>query len=499
MSLPLAGSNSRRKQICFDGALPLSKRSTRLSRIEKSRSHLEACRRQSFAMRKECRREMSSDVISSAIWRSRSLPTRWKNLPENPFMVSAVFEDLIHRWNKTSIQHEFDFELACLPDAEYPWSNITIMVPGEADVGCARVTKMTGAAILTSDSDLLVHDLGLNGSVAFLNTLQLIEESQENSTATELRAQRISPADLCRRLGIPNIQRFAFELSRNPQAPFNELLRLAKEYDEGEESSSEYVEFLREYREDHSLNMKKDVLISRQMDPRVSELFWQYELPDTYSETPPFHVYLGLLHEDHSRRCAWEQARAYRSLGYALLDLSRPENQRSGSIHEFVRRGTRVVAEQVTLPGEKSVMSTLKYLQQRLNIARGVFQGYSLSDFWFLFAFSEVYEEISSTATIPSAKKLESFLGKGYMGNSGADWADIHLLAQVQAVLYSLRMLQQFILITAATYDIGLYRNMLEDLPPLYLLMRPRGEIIGGFSEKETCRRAVQQLVQNYG
>ncbi|OQE21763.1 hypothetical protein PENSTE_c011G02921 [Penicillium steckii] len=442
---------------------------------------------------------MSSDVISSAIWRSRNLPSRWRNLPENPFMVSAVFEDLLYRWDKVSIGHEFEFDLACLPDAEYPWSNFTMMVPGEADIECARVAKTTGAVILTSDSDLLVHDLGLMGSVAFLSTMQLIEGSQENSTATELRAQRIAPADLCRRLGIPNIQRFAFELRRNPQAPFNELLRLAKEYDEGEERSSEYVEFLREYQEGPISNVKDELLISRKLDPRVSELFWQYDMPGTYSETSPFHVYLGLLHEDHSRRCAWEQARAYRSLGYALLDLSRPEDQRSGSIHEFVRRGVRVVAEQVTLPGEKSVMSTFKYLQQRLNIARSVFQGYSISDFWFLFAFSEVYEEISSTTTIPSAKKLESFLRKGFMGNSGADWADIHLLAQVQAVLYSLRMLQQFILITATTYDIGLYRTILEDLPPLYLLMRPRGEIIGGFSEKEACRRAVQQLVQNYG
>lgn len=371
------------------------------------------------------------------------------------------------------------------------------MVPGEADVECARMAKITNSAILTGDSDLLVHDLGLLGSVVFLNSLQLIEGTQD-STAPELRGQMIAPYELSRRLSIPSIQLFAYELYRNPRASFSELLRRAKEKNEKEERSSDYCSFLREYQHDPSIPTPMEgQLFSRHMDPRVSELFWQYELPETYSHASNFHIYLGILHEDHARRCSWEQSRAYRSLGYALLNLSRPATQRPQCIYEFVRRGGRIVSEQVTLAGEKTVVSDLHSLQKRLDLARSIFECGSSANFWFLFALSEVIKDLSHTTTVPTPKQLENFLGKGFMGKA-TEWADIHLLAQVQAVLYSLRMLQQLLQITAKAHDIGLYRYILEDLPPLYLLMRSRREITQSFSENETCRRAVYQIIKNY-
>jgi hypothetical protein len=467
---------------------------------------------------------MSSSVIFGQIWNSgRSLPARWKNLPENPFMVSAVFEDLCGRWSRERVWNEFQYRLdvTLLPEDEYPWKNITVMVPGEADTECARLAKSTKSAILTSDSDLLVHDLGVEGSVVFLNSLQLTEESESertedgsssnlNSTQAlklKLCGQGITPHALSRQLGIPNIQRFAYELREDPHAPFSKLLRLAREYKYGddEKRSIEYCDFLREYEYGPSPNLyaAKDSeenlkLFTQGLDPRVSELFWQFDSPDTYTQASQFHVYLGILHEDSSRRCAWEQARSYRSLGYALLNLSRPAEQQSQTIYEFVRRGGRIVAEQVTLAGEKTVISDLLHLQGRLDLARSTFDRDSSSDFWFLFALSEVYQELSNTTTPPTAKQLQGFLGKGFMGK-GTDWGDIHLLAQVQAVLYSLRMLQQLIQIAAKTYDVGPYRTVLEDLPPLYLLMRSRHEIVQGFSENEGCRKVVHQMIKTYG
>ncbi|KAJ5975189.1 hypothetical protein N7481_008896 [Penicillium waksmanii] len=397
------------------------------------------------------------------------------------------------------------------------------MVPGEADTECARVAKSTKSAILTSDSDLLVHDLGVEGSVVFLNSLQLteeggsesesIEDSISNSTQAlklKLCGQGITPHALSRQFGIPNIQRFAYELREDPHAPFSKLLRLAREYKYGvdEKRSVEYCDFLREYEYGPRPSLhaatttEKDSegkLFTLGMDPRVSELFWQFDSPDTYTQASQYHVYLGILHEDSSRRCAWEQARSYRSLGYALLNLSRPAAHQSQTIYEFVRRGGRIVAEQVTLAGEKTVISDLGHLQGRLDLARSTFDRRdSSSNFWFLFALSEVYQELSNTTTPPTAKQLQGFLGKGFMGK-GTDWEDIHLLAQVQAVLYSLRMLQQLIQIAAKTYDVGPYRTVLKDLPPLYLLMRSRHDIVQGFSENEGCRKVVHQMVKTYG
>lgn len=463
---------------------------------------------------------MSNEVIARQLWRERNLPVRWKNLPENVFMVSAVFEDLVFRWSLDVVRKEVLCDIDIPPpniagagagaEVQYLWTDITVMIAGEADVECARMAKISESAILTSDSDLLVHDLGVAGSVIFLNSLQMIETTQQPDSGIqekELRGQGITPYDLSRRLGIPSLQPFGYELSKDPRAPFSKLLRLAKEYGESEKRSVEYCDFLREYEhgggEPHAIKDEdedKKKLVTRGMDPRVSELFWQYESPDIFSEASQFHVYLGILHEDPSRRCAWEQARIYRSLGYALLNLSHPALHRSQSIYEFVRRGGRIVAEQVTLAGEKTVLSDLVSLQKRLDLARRIFdrQRGSPADFWFLFALSEVYQDLSNTATVPTPKELENFLSKGFMGK-GTDWRDVHILAQVQAVLYSLRILQQLIQVTASGYDIGASRSVLEELPPLYRLMRSRSEIIQGFADKQICRRVVHEMVKTYG
>jgi predicted nuclease of predicted toxin-antitoxin system len=463
---------------------------------------------------------MSSDVIFAQIWNSaRSLPARWKNLPENPFMVSAVFEDLLNRWSREEVLREFGVRLdARLPD-EYPWANVTVMVAGEADIECARVARSTNSAILTSDSDLLVHDLGVAGSVVFLNSLQLTESTEGSNQASNLSlcGQGITPHDLCRHLGMPNIQRFAYELLTDPHAPFSKLLRLAKEYKYGddEKRSVEYCDFLREYEcgSGPTFNAaskgEDEKLFTQGMDPRVSELFWQFVSPETYTQASQFHVYLGVLHEDSSRRCAWEQSRFYRSLGYAILNLSRraiaahESEPQAQTVYEFVRRGTRIVAEQITLAGEKTVFSDLDCLQRRLDLARSTFtfddasNSNSSSTFWFLFALAEVYHELSNTATPPTAKHLQGFLSKGFMGKA-TDWGDIHLLAQIQAVLYSLRMLQQLLQIAAKTYDLGVYRDILKDLPPLYLLMKSRHDMVQGFSQ-ENCRKVVHQMIKTYG
>lgn len=533
----MSGLTIPRKGICFDGALPISKRHTRLSRVEKSRKKLELCRRQVLPARTrtDMRREMSSETIFAQIWNSgRSLPARWKNLPENPFMVSAVFEDLCNRWSRECVRSEFHYQLdgTLRPDEfQYPWANVTVMVPGEADTECARLAKSTKSAILTSDSDLLVHDLGNQGSVVFLNSLLLTEEGEGGGESTEdsnpnsnsnptqaskliLCGQGITPHALSRQLGIPNIQRFAYELREDPHAPFSKLLRLAREYKYGDEEkrSVDYCDFLREYEcgSNPNLHTIKDseknlALLTQGMDPRVSELFWQFKSPDKYTQASQFHVYLGILHEDSSRRCAWEQARAYRALGYAFLNLSRhaaAENQsESQTIYEFVRRGGRIVAEQVTLAGVKTVLSDLGHLQGRLDLARRTFDfdpDRDSSTFWFMFALSEVYQELSNTTTPPTAKQLQGFLSKGFMGKS-TDWGDIHLLAQVQAVLYSLRMLQQLIQIASMSYDVGSYRTILKDLPPLYLLMRSRHDIVQGFAGNEGFKKVVHQMIKVYG
>lgn len=398
-------------------------------------------------------------------------------------MVSAVCEDLQHRWTLEAIQKEISSDIACLGESEYPWAGITVMVSGEADVECAHVAKLTGCAVLTDDSDLLLHDLGSSGAVLFLDSVHSPTRVWD-PVEPQLQGLRICPGDLSRRLGITDIRRFGFELTKDPHLRFADAIRRSKT--EATETSPDYHDFLREYLnstdQDRGCKAKQIPL----MDPRVSELYWQYAVPNTYCSDDSLHVYLGILNEDPSRRCAWENGRDYRRLGYSVLNLSFKSQFKT--ISEFVRRGGRIVADQIEL-AETSIAADMDLLRQRLDLAQKVF-GSGAEGFWFLFALSEIYE---TSNTVPSGEQLESFLSSGYL-EGGADWADIHLLAQIQAILYSLRMLQQLLRV-AALEDWNL--PLLEELPPLHTMMS-RQRLVQSFENTEVVRHMVSQLVTSY-
>lgn len=414
-------------------------------------------------------------------------------------MVSAVFEDLRTRWDRKQILQETKCDPSHLSDDDYPWAEVTVMVPGEADVECALVSRLTGAAILTNDSDLIVHDLGPHGTVVFLNSVQLVEDTEEISHST-IRAMRLYPSDLTRRLGILNIPRFAYELNENPTLGFSELLRRSKDNQATIEHSDKYHEFLQEYQPDsnRSLAVQGHAYVQN-LDPRISELFWQYELPDTFCEAGQPHIYLGILFEDHSRRCAWEFGRFYRVLGYSLLNQAYPAARQFTTVCEFVRRGARIVAEQITLSGSKTVASDLTTLQKRLDLARGVFGADDPSTFWVMFALAEIYRDPSSQTSLPGAKQLERYLTRGFAGQK-TEWTDVHLLAQIHTVLYSFRMLQQLLRFIPDDNLTGRNRLMLGNLPPLHNLLPSRQEIVRRFlSSDGLARRLVHQLITRYG
>ncbi|OQD80516.1 hypothetical protein PENANT_c035G06886 [Penicillium antarcticum] len=474
-------------KICFDGALPTPKRETRLSRNEKSRKRLELARRD-LPLHTAPKSRPPINPKAGQIWCSRGLPSRRKNLPENPFMVSTVYEDLKGRWSKESIRNNVDEDITSLiHQEEYPWAERTVMVPGEADVECARVAKATGSAVLSGDSDLMVHDLGPEGSVVFLDSVQT-PSGVWDAVAGDIRGLRICPAVLARKLGVASIQRFAFALTQNPHLRFAQIVQAAKDDGGVTESSDVYRNFLREY-EDQDTHLQPAVgagCLVQDLDPRVSELVWQYQLPRIYCSDGVPHVYLGVLSEDHARQCAWRHGRDYRALGYSFFNLSRAADNRYSIVREYVRRGGRIVADEVALSEEPYVKLELGLLRSRLESARDTF-GHSLATerFWVLFALSEIYRDASTT---PTGKQVEKFLAKGYMGQR-TDWADVQLLGQIQATLYSLRVLKQLLDIAAPDDDSVESRSLLAELPPLYIMMSRR-RMIESFADNRIAKDA---------
>lgn len=138
--------------IYFDGNLPNAKRDIRHARLAQSLHQLNHFR----ALCPDGLPKASgspSNVFSDSIemFSAKSIPARLKLLPSAPFVVPAVIEALL---NTT-------------------YANCVYVVPGEADIYCAEDVKMNGGFVITGDSDLLVHDLGLGGGVVFFNDFSL--------------------------------------------------------------------------------------------------------------------------------------------------------------------------------------------------------------------------------------------------------------------------------------------------------------------------------------
>ena len=475
-----------RSKICFDGALPLPKRETRFSRMEKSRKRLELLRSQPLGTSAEFS-HLNDDpwVDLKKLFRSRSLPTRYKDFPESPFMVSTVFEDLKFRWNKKNISEAVSSTLsASLNNFEdYPWASITVMVPGEADTECARLARQSGCAILTSDSDLLVYNLGTHGSVVFLSSIEIDGWGCiDSGESTEIKAMRLCPASLSLRLGIVNVQHYAYELSKAPHLGQSELIHRSKSTSE---ETSEYRLFTKEYHIDPFYGPMQHVSRwpAQPLDTRLSEIYWQYVIHGIFMSGEAPHVYLGNLNEDHAKKCAWEQGRTYRTLGYSIFNAHCSVPRRSTSIYEYVRRGGRIAAVRTALGDPEWIAAEMGCVCEHLSMAQAAFDGHSASPtFWRAFALCEIYNARVMQVCLPDAGQLRRFFRLGHMEEK-LEWSDIHLFAETRAVLYSLRILKQ--LLEASDYHGGVaakLRTILSELPSLHILMRSRHEITREYS-----------------
>lgn len=283
-------------------------------------------------------------------------------------MVPAVFEDLRKRWDKESIYSAaqgFIHSGLLENEMDFPWSSTTIMVPGEADIECASIAKRIGSTVLTNDSDLLLYDLGPHGSVLFLGSVEL--NDWDASGAIVLKGRKICPALLENQLGIRNIRHFAYELSRNPQLGLPELIKRSKEYWEFEQNP-DFHQFSREYESSTDENdfQHRKLHLPQNLDPRVSELFIQYDLESIRSSNDAAQIYLVILNEDHARRCAWEEGRLYRTLGYSILNMFYQAPQKLLFVDEFLRRGQRITKQRITLQDNKWIAAEMMLLCERL-------------------------------------------------------------------------------------------------------------------------------------
>ena len=451
------------EKIYMDGYLPMQKRGIRISRLESSLRQMVTLRSTTsklgvnYGISTPRDLDLSGDGAAWLFSSSKTTKSKLKGLPAAPFMIPAILDAL-----NLSECH-----------------SITHVVSGEADCFCAEAARNGEFIILTGDSDPLVYDLGPYSSVVFFNQIDLKPHSQElNADAPScgvIEARLYKPREIALRLGQKNLLRIAFEITRDPSILFSKALqRSAKPSDQ-----QAYLEsFEKEYNESSPVEMSLTNNVTEWLDPRVSELVLQL-----VSKSPdPIQMYLPFLIDDPSRASAWALGMSNRVLAYSCINhmLSEPDQYRK--IFEFGRKGYRIVPQDINMLSLHACTLQAENLTAQLDYVQDIILREPSSGIWRMLGVLSVYKwYIESDKNAPSSKAIS-----GLTENTPSEtstWEEIHLFAQLEAYLYSLRILKQILGYTRIFADGKLPAPLLEletrlrSLPNIDKLLLSRPEL----------------------
>ncbi|KAI0508664.1 hypothetical protein F5B22DRAFT_658973 [Xylaria bambusicola] len=436
------------RKIIFDGYLPPGKWQVRQQRLlEQSQlmkgllaSHPDG----SCVLPEDAFETIKSGIIlTQTVGASSNL--RW--LPRPPFLVPAVVEIL----------------KGCRT-----WGPLVEVVSGEADMFCAEDIRRHGGVLLTSDSDLLITDLGHDGSVSFFADIAVTDRSAEPQglLASKFSLESINDALALNNLG--GLPRVAYEIARS-RSSFNEALeRIRNRNYEDILHTSEYQTFLEEYSMKEYLPMdhRMQSMIST-LDPRISEIVIQTLLftgdgivPDVnsaqHSRGPEtLAMFLPILIEDRSRISAWTNSTAVRQVAYSIMQTFAVHKSPVVIEYRTLMASNTSIGRQVDVLGLEeayeqcsSLVHTLKQLANRIP---------SADMRWLAFA---IYQDVMWSTSEERSPLSASLIHKAELPSDDERWHSwdmIHFTAQVEASLYSLRITNQIL-------DVAV--SLAQDLPP---------------------------------
>jgi hypothetical protein len=327
---------------------------------------------------------------------------------------------------------------------------VTKLVPGEADIFCARHvgSNGNGGIIITSDSDLLVHDLSHQGGVVFFSDVEFkLHAGTRVATAAEY-----SVSHICERLSVPRdagFARIAFEVNSDRHVTLKQAVQLVKG-EMSEAHASEYAAFMAQYLTPEIIeHASLQVIPGRLLDPRISELALQLvlqsKLPDPTAvaqrsgqDNADISMYLPFLIDSPARTSAWETSTSLRQLAYGLGQLLVTE-QIAGVV-EFRRLQSLTGGTRIEVLATPDIDKRSKDLVDNMTKIRACVKEPELQ--WVALA-------ICQDIVVSNETGKHSILGLDLLraaANSNLDigsWDFVHLHAQVQGIYYSLRLLGQ--------------------------------------------------------
>lgn len=460
-----------RRKIYFDGYLPPFKWETRKKRLINQTVTVQALQsrfkkgvrlvtrpdKRQQPGSSEAEKQSSNSINPKDATQRHSLRMKFRSkrqsqindMPKHPFMIPAVIEGL---------------------RASENWRDVIQVVPGEADAFCAQDIKQNGGLLLTSDSDLLIQDLGPEGFVVFLWDLR-------DQTATEAgnssKKEATAPAtDISRALftataynrsnmerhfalgDLGGFPRLIFEWQQRRETLATTHMRLTSDagipFDE-----PAFNEFFEEHRQEDYISETHPVVHKlSNLDPRISEFVIQslnitmakdVDTSRSAARDPRGHgelsIFLPTMIEDTSSKSSWECSQTTRQLAYGLARGFSSGDHNSVIEYRTLQsiKGGRMVDvpdSNTTEQWCEMLVSTLTKLDTFPTIRNGK---------WLAFALYQEIQLSDSQGTNSAAVKTATEAVYQDAKKNQNSWQQIHLNATVQASLYSMRMLSQIL------------------------------------------------------
>lgn len=372
-------------------------------------------------------------------------PRKGRRLPHPPFMVSSVIDHL--RGSK--------------------WASLVDIVPGEADDWCAAHARISDIGVLSNDSDIVVFDLSPGSCLLLLHSLDVTSSHMSDSRPT-ISCKALNPTKIAQRLKVRDLQHLGFERFLDPSASFGVVKQRVTDPARSERLRANYENFLTRFDTSKIRIGNPSGGEAGQpwscLDSRLAEVLFQFEDPS--SASGGLHSYLPILVEDPSRDGSWTHGRQFRQLAYSVLNVLMPRQTRAESVLEFQRRGARINSVAVELLAECGLNSRLSAAIDAIQPpgtssfdhvgpATGVATTLSPPTAWRLIALREVIRQRDEDGKAPLSNQsisrfctirqtgAEAVCAAPRQNHELSRWDDVHLTGNVQAVLYSLRMLQQ--------------------------------------------------------
>lgn len=390
--------------------------------------------------------EWPADGIGSAHSLSSHFVTKrrsWK-VPVPSFLVPAVLDSLRS------------------PGSGY--SHITRLVPGEADPFCADAIRRDGGTLLTADSDMLLYDLGPEGNIVFLDDLEMESATWEPKGISALvYNQRAILEKSAMGSDQQAILDFAFQLQMDPILPVSYYLSQPRTQHSTAPHADQYHTFTSQYLGDAGLSDRNLDGCMDFLDPRISELVLYATggvamdklAPDAEPSPQSPAFYLPLLLDNWTLASAWCPSVSIRKLAYSLCYLGeRRKGTRPTAVVEYRRTLTEESkGHEVELYQKSEIAGAIRDLAGYMKaFSRDIVLGFRKSQWVALCLGLHIYhaaEEGEKSLTIRIWRRA----AKSKWRLDPHDWEVIHLCAQIQASLYSLRILQQ----VSKCYEAGVF------------------------------------------